>query len=144
MKNKFGLENQQDKQTKAAVIFPSLTNSGIRLSPEARLKEACGLASAINLDVVLSEIVKLREIKPATFIGHGYLDKLLPTLQSLDIELLIIDASLSAIQQRNLEKALKIKVIDRTALILEILQQPFNNRSHIFGRCGTAPLIINH
>ena len=128
MKNKFGLENQQDKQTKAAVIFPSLTNSGIRLSPEARLKEACGLASAINLDVVLSEIVKLREIKPATFIGHGYLDKLLPTLQSLDIELLIIDASLSAIQQRNLEKALNIKVIDRTALILEIFGERANTK----------------
>lgn len=120
MKNKFGLENDKDKRVRAAVIFPSLPTSDIRLSPESRLKEACGLATAINLEVAHSEIVKLREIKPSTFIGHGYLDKLLPILQSQKIELLILDTSLSPIQQRNLEKKLNIKVIDRTALILEI------------------------
>lgn len=128
MKNKFGLENHKDKRTKAAVIFPSLTNSTIRLSPEARLKEACGLASAINLEVCFSEIVKLREIKPSTFIGQGYLEKLLPIIQSQEIELLIIDTSLSPIQQRNLEKKLNIKVIDRTALILEIFGERANTK----------------
>ena len=128
MKNKFGLENHKDQKTKAAVIFPSLINSAIRLSPEARLKEACGLAFAINLEVTYSEIVKLRDIKPATFIGHGYLEKLLPILQSQEIELLIIDTSLSPIQQRNLEKKLNIKVIDRTALILEIFGERANTK----------------
>ena len=120
MKNKFGLENDKDKRVKTAVIFPNLTTSDIRLSPESRLKEACGLATAINLDVAYSEIVKIREIKPATFIGHGYLDKILPIFQSMGIELLVLDTTLSPIQQRNLEKKLNIKVIDRTALILEI------------------------
>ena len=128
MKNKFGLENHKDQKTKAAVIFPSLINSAIRLSPEARLKEACGLAFAINLEVTYSDIVKLRDIKPATFIGHGYLEKLLPILQSQEIELLIIDTSLSPIQQRNLEKKLNIKVIDRTALILEIFGERANTK----------------
>ena len=120
MKNKFGLENDKDKRVKTAVIFPNLTTSYISLSPESRLKEACGLATAINLDVAYSEIVKIREIKPATFIGHGYLDKILPIFQSMGIELLVLDTTLSPIQQRNLEKKLNIKVIDRTALILEI------------------------
>ena len=128
MKNKFGLENHKDRRTKAAVIFPNLINSTIRLSPEARLQEACGLASAINLEVCFAEIVKLREIKPSTFIGHGYLEKLLPIIQSQEIELLIIDTSLSPIQQRNLEKKLNIKVIDRTALILEIFGERANTK----------------
>ncbi len=90
------------------------------LSANARLQEAIGLASAINLDVVHSEIVKIREIKPSLFLSQGVLDKLLPILQEKSVELLIIDSNLTPIQQRNLEKKLNIKVIDRTALILEI------------------------
>ena len=84
------------------------------------MSEAIGLAQAINLDVSYSEIIRLREVKPGTFISQGNLDKLLPILQENDIELLIINSSITPIQQRNLEKKLKIKVIDRTALILEI------------------------
>ena len=128
MKNKFGLENHKDRRTKAAVIFPNLINSTIRLSPEARLQEACGLASAINLEVCFAEIVKLREIKPSTFIGHGYLENLLPIIQSQEIELLIIDTSLSPIQQRNLEKKLNIKVIEHKTLILEIFGERANTK----------------
>ena len=84
------------------------------------MAEAIGLAQAIKLDVVHQEIIRLREVKPATFISQGNLDKLLPILQEQDVELLIINSSITPIQQRNLEKKLKIKVIDRTALILEI------------------------
>ena len=84
------------------------------------MAEAIGLAQAIKLDVVHQEIIRLREVKPATFISQGSLDKLLPILQEQDVELLIINSSITPIQQRNLEKKLKIKVIDRTALILEI------------------------
>jgi len=53
-------------------------------------------------------------------LGGGYIDKLQSVIAEKEIELLIIDNTLSPIQQRNLEKKLKIKVIDRTALILEI------------------------
>lgn len=84
------------------------------------MSEAIGLAQAIQLDVVYQEIIRIREVKPATFISQGNLDKLLPILQEQDVELLIINSSITPIQQRNLEKKLKIKVIDRTALILEI------------------------
>lgn len=115
-----GFETHKNYRQKAAVVFPSLPTSLIQLSPEARLEEACGLALAINLDVVFADIVKLREVKPATFLGHGYLEKLQEIIGSRDIELLIVDISLTPIQQRNLEKKLNIKVIDRTALILEI------------------------
>ena len=101
----------------------------IQLSPEARLEEACGLRSGgFNLDVVFADIVKLREVKPATFLGHGYLEKLQEIIGSRDIELLIVDMSLTPIQQRNLEKKLNIKVIDRTALILEIFGEMAKTR----------------
>ncbi len=84
------------------------------------MSEAIGLAQAIQLDVVYQEIIRIREVKPATFISQGNLDKLLPILEERAVELLIINSAITPIQQRNLEKKLKIKVIDRTALILEI------------------------
>ena len=123
-----GFETHKNYRPKAAVVFPSLPTSLIQLSPEARLEEACGLALAINLDVVFADIVKLREVKPATFLGHGYLEKLQEIIGSRDIELLIVDISLTPIQQRNLEKKLNIKVIDRTALILEIFGERAKTR----------------
>lgn len=115
-----GFDTNKNHQSKAAVIFPSLPDSTIRLSPEARLEEACGLALAINLNVVHTDIVKLRAIKPSTLLGYGYLEKLVEAIKEKEIELLIVDMALTPIQQRNLEKQLEIKVIDRTALILEI------------------------
>ncbi len=105
---------------KAAVIFPEITDKYLNISSESRLKEAVGLAQAINLDVVYQEIVRLRTIKPSTLLGQGVLERILPIIQDKEISLLIVDSSLTPIQQRNLEKFLQIKVIDRTALILEI------------------------
>lgn len=90
------------------------------MSCVARLEEAVGLARAINLDVVHREIVRLREVKPGTFISQGILDNLIPVLAEKNVELLIVDNAITPIQQRNLEKKLNLKVIDRTALILEI------------------------
>ena len=92
----------------------------MNVSAEARLAEAVGLALAIDLDVAYQEIIRLRRVKPATLIGQGILERLLPILREKEVELLVVDAELTPIQQRNLEKFLHIKVIDRTALILEI------------------------
>lgn len=106
--------------TKAAVIFPDIADVYLKVSAESRLAEAVGLALAINLEIVYQEVIKIRNVKPATLIGHGVLERLLPIIKEKEITLLVIDASLTPIQQRNLEKFLQIKVIDRTALILEI------------------------
>lgn len=111
---------EEKKAAKAYIVFPNITNSEQNLSPEARLEEAVGLARAISLDIASAEIVKLREIKSGAYFGQGYIDKLAEKFSQENIELLIVDAGLSPIQQRNLEKKLKTKVIDRTALILEI------------------------
>jgi len=105
---------------KSGIVFPDILGQKISLSAEARLEEAEGLALAINLDVCYKEIAKVRNVKPATLVGQGVIDRLLKEIEEQKIELVIFDCSLTPIQQRNLEKKLQVKVIDRTALILEI------------------------
>ena len=122
----------------ACVIFPNVVRSGVRLSPQARLEEACGLALAINLNVVYKEIINLKEIKPASFLGGGVIERLKPIIEVQQIDLLIVDSALTPIQQRNLEQKLKIKVIDRTALILEIFGERANTRE------GTLQVELAH
>ncbi|HTZ36063.1 MAG TPA: GTPase HflX [Stellaceae bacterium] len=89
-------------------------------SLEARLDEAIGLARAINLDVVRGEIVRLARPIPATLIGSGNVEALGVAVADDKIGLVVIDGTLSPVQQRNLERRWKTKVIDRTGLILEI------------------------
>ena len=89
-------------------------------SPEAKLLEIEGLAAAIRLDVRDRELVRLRAMSPATLLGKGQLERLAAAVQAHQAEVVIMDAAITPIQQKNLEKALKAKVIDRTGLILEI------------------------
>jgi GTP-binding protein HflX len=91
-----------------------------RRSPEARLDEAVGLAAAIDLEIVDSGIVALGEIRPATYIGKGKVDEIAGIVKTHDAELVVMDCALSPVQQRNLEKEWRAKVLDRTGLILEI------------------------
>ncbi len=79
-----------------------------------------GLAQAIALDVVGAHLVRLRSTSPATLLGKGKIAEFAALIEEQEIGLVVVDAALSPIQQRNLETALGCKVIDRTALILEI------------------------
>lgn len=87
---------------------------------EARLEEAKGLAAAIDLTVAGSGIAQLQAIRPSTYLGKGKVEEIGALIEAGEIRLVIVDAPLSPIQQRNLEKEWKCKVIDRTGLILEI------------------------
>ena len=87
---------------------------------EARLDEAKGLASAIDLEVVDALIAPLAQIRPATNLGKGKVEEIVGLVSGNAIELVVMDCALSPIQQRNLEKAWNTKVVDRTGLILEI------------------------
>jgi GTPase len=87
---------------------------------QSRLDEAVGLAAAIDLTVQHSQIVQLQAIRPSTYLGKGKVEELGLLISADEIKLVIVDAPLSPIQQRNLEKAWLVKVIDRTGLILEI------------------------
>lgn len=113
-------------RTRAGIVCPFF--AGTNFSPEDRMAETVSLGAAISLDVVYSEIVKLRELKAGTFFGSGVVGRLADICREREIELLIVDASLSPIQQRNLEKALNLKIIDRTALILEIFGERAQTR----------------
>ncbi|MDE0392344.1 MAG: GTPase HflX [Rhodospirillales bacterium] len=88
--------------------------------PERRLAEAVSLARAIDLDVVLAEVVPLPNPRPATLFGPGRVETVAETASLEALELVIVDGALTPVQQRNLERAWDCKVIDRTALILEI------------------------
>jgi GTP-binding protein HflX len=84
------------------------------------------LAQAIDLEVTRSELIPLRQKVPATLLGSGKVEELGQALEIEPAELVVVDAALSPVQQRNLERRWKTKVIDRTGLILEI----FGERAH--------------
>jgi GTPase len=105
---------------------------------DARLEEAIGLARAIDLDVASAGVVPLAQIKPATFLGKGKVEEIAGIVRAEEAGLVFVDGALSAVQQRNLEKAWGAKVVDRTGLILEI----FGERAHT--KEGTLQVELAH
>ena len=91
-----------------------------RRAPEARLEEAVRLAEAIGLDIAHAEVVNVSEIRPSTLLGKGAVERLGGLIAGQEVEVAVVDGPLTPVQQRNLERAWKCKVIDRTGLILEI------------------------
>jgi len=116
--------------TRAVVIVPVLTrqprgddeSSRPRLSrsADARHDEAVGLASAIALNPVHTAVVTVADPRPATLLGSGKVAEFADIVRERKAELVIVDHPLTPVQQRNLEKELNAKVLDRTGLILEI------------------------
>ncbi len=103
------------------VVYPEFrVRGGHGTDTAARLEEARGLALAIGLEVVDAFAIPIREARAGTLFGEGQIQNIDVACNQGDAELVIVDGSLSAIQQRNLEDKLKRKVIDRTGLILEI------------------------
>jgi GTP-binding protein HflX len=94
-------------------------NGSVR-SIEARLEEAVGLARAIQLDVVDAEIARIARPRPGSLLGQGTIESLGETISKNGVQVVVLDGSLSPVQQRNLERSWQAKVIDRTGLILEI------------------------
>ncbi|HUN49615.1 MAG TPA: GTPase HflX [Candidatus Sulfotelmatobacter sp.] len=91
-----------------------------RRRPEARLAEAVGLTEAIGLVVAHAETVPLERPRPATLIGQGRIADFKTLIEAEAVEVVVVDAPVTPVQQRNLERALGAKVIDRIGLILEI------------------------
>jgi GTP-binding protein HflX len=102
------------------VIHPAHARIVVMRAPQARLDEAVGLARALELDIRRSLIAPLRVAAPATLFGKGKVEEIAASCEDLDVEVVVVDDSLTPIQQRNLERAWGVKVIDRTGLILEI------------------------
>lgn len=112
--------------TRAAVILPweKVGQASAPIDPvraaDARLAEAVGLTASIGLVVVHTAIVPLRQRRPSTLLGEGQVAAQAAMIDEHQVTVAIVDAALSPVQQRNLERAWNCKVIDRTGLILDI------------------------
>ncbi|MCC6981793.1 MAG: GTPase HflX [Bauldia sp.] len=123
--------NQSALRAIVAVPLPprnagDATSETPRRDAASRLEEAVGLAEAINLDVVDGMIIPLTSYRPATLMGSGKVAEIAGRVAADEVGLVVVDHTLTPVQQRNLEKEWKTKVIDRTGLILEI----FGERAH--------------
>ena len=119
------LISRQTVETRAIVIVPVIydrenSKKNYEASSRSRIDEAVGLAEAIRLNVVEKISVNIEKPRPATLLGQGKVEEIGKVVSDGKIDLAVMDSSLTPIQQRNLEKAWNCKVIDRTALILEI------------------------
>jgi len=117
------------RRDKTLVVHPMLKQAGggaDTRQPEDRLEEAAGLARAIQLEIIDKRVVTLSAQRPSTLFGKGKVEELGEIIKAGEMTLAIVDTELTPGQQRNLEKAWNCKVIDRTALILEI----FADRAH--------------
>jgi GTP-binding protein HflX len=104
----------------AIVVHPDVAGQPASRTAEGALEEAVGLTSAINLDVRHAWVTPVRKVRPATLLGAGAVEDLKTHCDADEIDVVIIDTQLSPAQQRNLEREIGAKVIDRTGLILEI------------------------
>ena len=107
--------------TRAWVLHPDLKSETTRQKALSALEEAVSLAAALpDLQVVGSDVVRLQKMQPGLLFGSGKVEELGQLLKANDIDLVFIDGPVTPVQQRNLEKAWKVKLLDRTGLILEI------------------------
>src|SRR5690606_21343620 len=100
-------------------------------SPEARMEEAVGLVQAIDVELTHRECVVVARPQPGTLLGEGKIAELAERIAETETEVAFIDHPLTPVQQRNLERALKAKVIDRTGLILEIFGRRARTREGV-------------
>jgi GTP-binding protein HflX len=120
------------KRTRAWVLHPEIKSDLDRRDPQPALDEAVALARALpDLDVAGSEIVRLPKAHAGMLFGSGKIEELAQRLKAEDVELVLIDGPVSPVQQRNLEKAWKVKILDRTGLILEIFSDRARTREGV-------------
>lgn len=107
--------------TRAWVLHPDIKSDQHRRDASQGLAEGVALAAALpDLEVVGSEVVRLPRLHPGMLFGSGKIEELKQRIQASEVELVLVDGPVSPVQQRNLEKAWKVKILDRTGLILEI------------------------
>jgi GTP-binding protein HflX len=122
--------------TSVYLLHPVLKSAGVARpgdtsSPEDALEEACSLVRAIDVELAGSGIVPVPRPNPATLIGQGKVDELAAGFAADEIDVVVVNGELSPIQQRNLERAWKLKVLDRTGLILEIFGERAQTREGV-------------
>ncbi|WP_422826957.1 GTPase HflX [Thalassococcus sp. BH17M4-6] len=107
--------------TRAWVLHPDIKSDRDRRDPVTALDEAVALAAALpGMEVVGADIVSLPKPQPGALFGTGKIDEIKARISAEEVELVLVDGPVSPVQQRNLEKAWDVKLLDRTGLILEI------------------------
>ncbi|WP_300066447.1 GTPase HflX [uncultured Ruegeria sp.] len=119
-------------RTRAWVLHPEIKSDEQRRVPEPALEEAVSLAVALpDLDVIGSDIVRLPRAQPGLLFGSGKIEELGERFHDAEVELVLIDGPVTPVQQRNLEKAWNVKILDRTGLILEIFSDRARTREGV-------------
>lgn len=114
-------ETNTPRVTRAWVVHPEIKSDPERRIAEHALAEAVSLAHALpEIEVVGSEIVPLKTVRAGMLFGSGKIEEIKAALEAHEVELVLVDGPVSPVQQRNLEKAWGVKLLDRTGLILEI------------------------
>ncbi len=84
-----------------------------------------------DLEVAGSEVVPLNKVHPGTLFGSGKIEELKARIKAAGAGLVLVDGPVSPVQQRNLERALETKLLDRTGLILEIFSDRARTREGV-------------
>jgi GTP-binding protein HflX len=111
------------RKERAVLVGVALPAEGQRLSLARSLEELEKLTETAGAEVVEKFTQQLRGVTPATLVGRGKVEEIRAALLELKPDLVIVDEDLSPAQQRNLENSFKIRVIDRSQLILDIFAQ---------------------
>ena len=127
----------RDRAYLVGVLLPETTDEKVR----EQMTELADLTRTAGADVVGSDVQKRSRIEPAHFIGGGKVDELREMLVEGSFDILVCNEDLSPRQQRNLEQKLKVRVLDRTEVILEIFAQ--HARTHE-GRLQVEAARLHH
>jgi len=118
--------------TRGYVVHPDIRTNPDRNAPGPALEEAVSLAVALpDLEVAGSEVVPLNKVHPGTLFGSGKIEELKARIKAAGAGLVLVDGPVSPVQQRNLERALETKLLDRTGLILEIFSDRARTREGV-------------
>ncbi|OYU19900.1 MAG: GTPase HflX [Rhodobacteraceae bacterium PARR1] len=120
------------RATRAFVLHPDVRADRSRRLPEHGLAEAVSLANALpELDVLGGEVVRLPRLHPGMLFGSGKVEELKTRFKAEEVDLVLVDGSVTPVQQRNLEKEWGVKLLDRTGLILEIFADRARTREGV-------------
>ena len=108
---------------KAVLIGVELPSRDHKLPLDESLRELERLTETAGATVLAKFAQQVRSVTPATLIGRGKVDEIQKSLTANHADLIIVDEDLTPAQQRNLETAFRVRVIDRSQLILDIFAQ---------------------
>ena len=114
--------------TKTYILCPHEYSPATETHKISVEEEAIGLCKALNLNIAKTQSLTLKNINPATYVSKGHLESIKENIEDLKIDLFYIDTHIKPGQQRDLERFLNVKVIDRTGIILEIFADRANTQ----------------